>query len=255
VLRLPTVDAAYVCIRGNAIFTILSNFSAFEIVLVGGRPHAATTFSNIPSLVHILLHRSVEFQIYRMFISNHSPSLFYYIFIYIVHLKPDFHMQQSTVIQLTEADLAATMESYKYIPVEDLILQHEMRIARDKQYESFMCPCSDCKGGLHKSIPMIKEHLRRVPCDKFLYHSMVGEDLVHGFQPHGIWIPRDEHSGRTPEEDCDDPNVADYIDSETMNFLDLEHDIRRHVFDSLRTADDLFKDSKTQTENIPPNEC
>lgn len=115
------------------------------------------------------------------------------------------------MIQVTEADLSAAMESYKHIPIEDLLLQHELRIAREKHYDSFMCPCSDCKGGLCKSIPTIKEHLRRVQRDKFLYHSMVGKDPVHGFPADGIWIPRDDHNGRTAEEDCDDPNVADYV--------------------------------------------
>jgi hypothetical protein len=34
------------------------------------------------------------------------------------------------------------MEGYQHIPVEDLILEHELRIAKLRNYESFKCPCS-----------------------------------------------------------------------------------------------------------------
>jgi hypothetical protein len=85
-----------------------------------------------------------------------------------------------------------SMEGYSHISVDNLLLQHELRIARLRNYDSFMCPCCDCKGGIRKSTATVKQHLRRRPRDPFLFRSMVGDDPEEGFPPEGIWIPTSE---------------------------------------------------------------
>jgi hypothetical protein len=117
-----------------------------------------------------------------------------------------------------------------------------------------MCPCCDSKGGLRKSITTIRDHLRRLGRDKFLYHSMLGEDLVDGFPGGGIWISRRDHMSRQEN----DSNAAhaedDFADCETMNFLDVEHDIQQQVFDALNRADTLNEEAIRDTENNPEYE-
>jgi hypothetical protein len=76
--------------------------------------------------------------------------------------------------------LHAGMEGYHHIPVEDLILDHELRVAKRKNYDSYKCPCANYKGGIRKPIGTIRQHLRDVPQDRYLYHSMIGEDPTEG---------------------------------------------------------------------------
>jgi hypothetical protein len=65
---------------------------------------------------------------------------------------------------------------------------------------------------------------------------MVGEDPPEGFPAAGIWIPNLQRMGST--EDRGQTFHADEVpDARTVGFLDLEHDLRQQVFDSLNRAD------------------
>jgi hypothetical protein len=143
------------------------------------------------------------------------------------------------------------MESYRHIVVEDLILEHELRIAKLKYYEAFKYPCSNCKGGMWKLISTIRQHLRTMPRDRFLYHSMVGEDPVQGFPPDGLWIctlERMSNMDRMPYND--DPGV-EFPDANIEHFMDLEHDIQQQVFDAFNIADETVEEA-VRNSQAPP---
>ena len=86
-----------------------------------------------------------------------------------------------------------TIQGYQYVAMEDLILEHELRIAKLKLYNSFECSCLNCKGRIQKSISTVMHHLRTMPRNWFLYHSIVGEDPMQGFPTNGLWIPTSKH--------------------------------------------------------------
>ena len=138
-----------------------------------------------------------------------------------------------------------------HILVEDLILQHELRVACLRNYAAFKCPCSNCKGGIRKSVRVIKQHLCEVPRDRFLYHSMVGEDPPGGFPAHGIWMPATEGVYEGADECTTDANGNEYLDSSTIEFLDLEHDVQQQVFDALYFADRLVEEPFANTDQAP----
>jgi hypothetical protein len=136
------------------------------------------------------------------------------------------------------------MEEFRHIPVEDLILVHELRIAKEKGFDAFKCPCSDYKGGTRKNLSMIKHHLCNVARDPFLYHSMVGDDPDHGFPAPGIWIPITNPMSRTEGTSSHTEAPTAFPDAAAASFLDLEHDIRQQVFDTLNTADELLEEGE-----------
>ena len=76
----------------------------------------------------------------------------------------------------------------RYIPLVDLILQTELRVATEQNIGAFRCPCKDYYGGLRKSIHIIRAHLQFVGKDPFLRTSMIGADPPDGYPPHGIWV-------------------------------------------------------------------
>jgi hypothetical protein len=118
------------------------------------------------------------------------------------------------------------MESYRHIVVEDLILEHELRIAKLKYYEAFKYPCSNCKGGMWKLISTIRQHLRTMPRDRFLYHSMVGEDPIQ-FPPDSLWIRTSERMSNMDRMPYNDDPGVEFPDANTEHFMDLEHDIQQ----------------------------
>jgi hypothetical protein len=73
------------------------------------------------------------------------------------------------------------MEGYQHIPVEDLILKQKLQIAKLKNYETFNLQCCNCKVGLRKSIPTIRQHLHFFLQDQFLYYSMLQSDPIDNF--------------------------------------------------------------------------
>jgi len=75
-----------------------------------------------------------------------------------------------------------------HIPMEDLILETEMRRAKEEQCTSYHCPCTKCHGGCYYSLDAIREHLLVNKRNPFLMHSMVGGDLERGYLEVSIWI-------------------------------------------------------------------
>jgi hypothetical protein len=119
------------------------------------------------------------------------------------------------------------MHGFHHIPVEDLILEHELRVAAVKKYIAFKCPCWNCKGGVTKCVATIKKHLRDMPRDPYLYQSMVGADPEEGFPVDGIWIPNSQRRQNSGARFETFHSMEFGPDASTVEFLDLEHDIRQ----------------------------
>jgi hypothetical protein len=77
-----------------------------------------------------------------------------------------------------------------HIPVEDLILQTELRVAAARRYEPYLFPFRTCHSGHRYHMHSIEQHLRKYIRDYYLNHLMVGgnppkgflvEEVVHGW--------------------------------------------------------------------------
>lgn len=75
-----------------------------------------------------------------------------------------------------------------HIPLGDLILHTELRVATEQDIHAFRCPCKDCRGGQRKRIEVIRKHHVAVGRDPFLTKSMIGGDPLDGYPPHGVWV-------------------------------------------------------------------
>jgi hypothetical protein len=83
---------------------------------------------------------------------------------------------------------------------------------------------------------------------------MVGQDPIDGFLASGIWVATGERMGNSEPLACTDDAEDDFLDAETTDFLDLEHDIRQQVFDSLNMVDGMFEESMRNSQNPPAYE-
>jgi hypothetical protein len=61
--------------------------------------------------------------------------------------------------------------------MEELIQETEFRVAYEKGYDSYLCPCRCCHGGHRYSLQTIRMHLRLNKRDEMLNFSMLGETL------------------------------------------------------------------------------
>jgi hypothetical protein len=84
---------------------------------------------------------------------------------------------------------------------------------------------------------------------------MVGDDPMDGFPFAGIWIPYAERMGENEEYTDTDEGRNEFPDNSSVHFLDMEHDIWQHVFDSLHHADDLFRGCMRDAKSWPQYEA
>lgn len=78
--------------------------------------------------------------------------------------------------------------AFRHIPIGDLILQTELRVATEKDVKAFRCPCRNCRGGRRKTVEVIRKHLVDVGRDPFLNKSMIGGDPLDGYPSNGLWV-------------------------------------------------------------------
>ena len=138
----------------------------------------------------------------------------------------------------------------RHVPVGDMILHTELRVATENNVRAFRCPCKDCKGGRRKTIQVIRQHHAAVGRDPFLCKSLLGGDPPDGYPPEGMWV-----------EDicCDDDVVEDipmdttrqHVDAdsggvgehETPPLLDEFHEVERQVLEALGRGDALHEEA------------
>lgn len=73
-----------------------------------------------------------------------------------------------------------------HIPLGDLILQTELRVATKQNILAYPCPYKDCHGGRRKRIHVIRTHHTSVDRDPFLTKSMISGDPIDGYPPYGV---------------------------------------------------------------------
>jgi hypothetical protein len=74
----------------------------------------------------------------------------------------------------------------RYILLDELILQAELRVCSEQGITSFQCPCRLYHEGTRYSVKVIREHLRQHRRDQLLMRSMVGTDPPGGWPPNGL---------------------------------------------------------------------
>jgi hypothetical protein len=151
----------------------------------------------------------------------------------------------------------------RHIPIGDLILHTELRVATEKNVRSFRCPCRDCKGGRRKSIQVIRQHHAAVGRDPFLKTSLIGGDPLEGYPASGIWVEDVAYDDDVVVQDVsdDDINIADIVaDVNTDNRssepgedpefppLDEFHEVQRQVMEALDRGDALHEEVDASEE-------
>jgi len=121
-----------------------------------------------------------------------------------------------------------------HIPLEELIFENELQIAKEKNCTAYHCPCTKCHGGHRYDIKTIRGHLRLNKRDPFLMHSMLGGDPVEGYPAQGIWVNAEGEIVAAENVFDDELDRTEY-----SQHLDPYHDIQQQLFDALSEGDDM----------------
>ena len=105
----------------------------------------------------------------------------------------------------------------RHVPVGDIILHTELRVATEKNVRAFRCPCKDCKGGRRKTIQVIQQHHAAVGRDPFLHKSLLGGDPPEGYPPGGMWV-EDVHFDDDVVEDIPMDTSRQHVDADNAGF-------------------------------------
>ena len=176
-------------------------------------------------------------------------------------MNPNLRSRGATIRITTEG------RTLRHIPLGDLILQTELRVATEHNIQSYPCPCKDCHGGRRKRIHVIREHHSSVGRDPFLTKSIIGGDPLDGYPPRGIWVEDiaydddvvhidplsvvDNDAGTLRNDITEDTGAEPTGDSESI--LDQFHDVQRQVLEALGRCDYLHTES-VREPNVPENE-
>jgi len=58
----------------------------------------------------------------------------------------------------TTIHFATDGHTLRHIPLDDIILATELRVATEQNIKMYRCPCRNCHGGQRKSIEIIRKH-------------------------------------------------------------------------------------------------
>ena len=144
----------------------------------------------------------------------------------------------------------------RHIPLGDLILQTELRVATERNIQAYPCPCVNCHGGIRKTINVIREHHASVGRDPFLTKSIIGGDPLEGYPPQGTWVEDipfdDDIVDANPDvqgnaEDGENFGNVDPISVADVP-LDQFHDVHRQVMEALDRGDALHRESAASSD-------
>ena len=155
----------------------------------------------------------------------------------------------------------------RHIPLGDLILQTELRVATELNLKKYPCPCRNCHGVRRKSIDIVRKHHADVGRDAFLNKSLIGGDPPNGYPPTGMWVEDvafddDVLDGEADLEDVvppvsDDVRGPDYpeddvavADGEVDRPFDVQHDVQRQVMEALDRSDVLHAESMASNNAV-----
>lgn len=173
-------------------------------------------------------------------------------------------MNENLRNRVTTVKISTDGRTLRHIPLGDLILQTELRVATEKNILSYPCPCKDCHGGRRKRIHVIRSHHMSVGRDPFLTSSMIGGDPIDGYPPHGIWVEDIAFDNDNIDVDSvlvnndvlgNDSVAADVVgnvvddaggedvDEGVGASLDEHHDVQRQVMEAFDRGDELHRAS------------
>ncbi len=151
----------------------------------------------------------------------------------------------------------------RHIPLGDIILYTELRVATEHNLRTFRCPCRDCKGGCEKTIRVIRRHHADVGRDPFLEKSLLGGDPPEGYPPQGLWIEdvaydNDVIQNANSDVARDIDNIGldeDNLQQPGMDNnppLDQFHEVHRQVMEALDRGDALHEESQGAADFVDP---
>jgi hypothetical protein len=151
-------------------------------------------------------------------------------------------VRRGATIRMTEDG-----RTLRNVPVGDMILHTELRVATENNVHTFRCPCKDCKGGRRKSIQVIRQHHAAVGRDPFLQKSLLGGDPLEGYPPGGIWVEDVRCDGDVVENISPD-TLPEHVDADGDGhlppLLDEFHEVERQVLEALGRADALHEEAE-----------
>jgi hypothetical protein len=148
----------------------------------------------------------------------------------------------------------------RHIPLGDLILQTELRVATELNLKKYPCPCKNCHGAQRRKIDVIRKHHNEVGRDDFLTKSMIGGDNVDGYPPNGIWVEdlaydddiidaeaNVEDVNVPIEDNLGGPHVAHdnvgAVHPESDPTLDAQHNVQRQLLQALDRGDAIHTEA------------
>ena len=110
----------------------------------------------------------------------------------------------------------------RHIPLGDLILQTELRVATELNLRRYPYPCRNFHGGRSRVIEVIWQHHATVGWDDFLTKSMIGRDPLEGYPCTSIWV----------EDFAYDDDVVDaVVDMNVGDTSSLDKVLSLHILD------------------------
>lgn len=162
--------------------------------------------------------------------------------------------RRQTTIQITDDG-----RTLRHIPIGDLILQTELRVATENNIRSYRCPCRDCKGSCQKSIEVIRRHHATVGRDPFIKESILGGDPPDGYPSRGLWVEDvafddDVREGVGSDEAPDIGNIHADVGNDMQEDvpppLDEYHEVQRQVMEAFDRGDALHEESGPMQEGV-----
>jgi hypothetical protein len=154
----------------------------------------------------------------------------------------------------------------RHIPLGDLILQTELRVATELNLRKYPCPCKNCHGAQRKKIDVIRKHHSEVGRDDFLTKSMIGGDPADGYPPNGIWVEDLAYDDDVIDAEADIQHVEVPVDHEDgvqdvvldngrdaeedpEATLDAQHNVQRQLLEALDRGDAIHTEAMA-AENV-----
>ena len=144
----------------------------------------------------------------------------------------------------------------RHIPLGDLILQTELRVATENNIQAYPCPCMNCHRGLRKPIYVVREHHTVVGRHPFLTKSIIGGDPPEGYPPGGILVDDmlfdDDIVDANPDVQGNGEVRENVQSSDPLGSverpLDQYHDVHMQVMEALDSGDALHREYAAEPE-------
>jgi hypothetical protein len=137
---------------------------------------------------------------------------------------------------------------------EQLIMEHELRLAERKGRARIPCPCKFCHAGKLLPLSAIELHLKHHGRDPWIRRSMMGEDPVGGWPEVGEYVLDNASEGGVNEVPVEGSDQAEWNSEDFNNpVLDQYHDVEQMFRDAMdlskRIHEEVVHNTSPQVEH------